>query len=219
MLASSSGDHKRKAPEGGEMTHSPPPPGLPIPPNQREGAGAPPPPLNLQFRLGSQPGAPSLASPPRFPTPPPLNPQLHLGQPGASSSSLGLNVRPYAPQPLKYKRAVVSEMLEELCKRQYEAERQNKQMEAMLANYRTQALAMAERVNTLEKTNAALNVALHQGGGGDAAGLCKICRRESATMMAWPCRHLCLCKSCAGTTNGCPICLATFQDCIEVRFY
>nr|GLL40400.1 probable E3 ubiquitin-protein ligase LUL4 [Ipomoea trifida] len=175
MLASSNGDRKRKAPEGGrEMTHSPPPPGFPIPryPRAEAGAGAPPP-LNLQLRLG-QPGSPSQLPPPRFPTPLPLNPQLHLYQPGASSSLQ--SVTPHAPLDLKYYyNEAMSELLDEMRKRRHAWEMQKKAMEAMIANYRTQALIMAERVKALEKTNAALHVALHvqptppAAGGGDGA--------------------------------------------------
>nr|GMD19111.1 probable E3 ubiquitin-protein ligase LUL4 [Ipomoea batatas] len=177
MLASSNGDRKRKAPEEGrEMTHSPspPPPGFLIPRFRREGAGAgTPPPLNLQLRLG-QPGSPSqLPPPPRFPTPPPLNPQLHLYQPGASSTLQ--SVTPHAPLDLKYYyNEAMSDMLDEMRKRKHAWEMQKKAMEAMIANYRTQALIMAERVKALEKTNAALHVALHlqptpPAGGGDGA--------------------------------------------------
>nr|GMD51079.1 probable E3 ubiquitin-protein ligase LUL4 [Ipomoea batatas] len=163
MLASSNGDRKRKAPEEGrEMTHSSPPPGFPIPRYQRAEAGAgAPPPLNLQLRLG-QPGSPSqLPPPPRFPTPPLLIPQLHLNQRGASSSLQ--SVTPHAPLDLKYYyNEAISELLDEMRKRKQAWEMQKKAMEAMIANYyRIQALIMAERVKALEKTRAALHVALH----------------------------------------------------------
>nr|GMD57711.1 BOI-related E3 ubiquitin-protein ligase 1 [Ipomoea batatas] len=111
-------------------------------------------------------------------------------------------------------------------KRKQAWEMQKKAMEAMIANYYIiQALIMAERVKALEKTRAALHVALHLQPTPPASGtmgrlVVKLCWRESATMMAWPCRHLCMCKNCAGaTTKCCPICHATFQDCIAVNFY
>nr|GMC82285.1 pollen-specific leucine-rich repeat extensin-like protein 1 [Ipomoea batatas] len=75
-------------------------------------------------------------------------------------------------------------MLEEMCKRQYtavvtaaeekavkklkeadeeivEVRTSNSELEAMLASYRTQAMAMAERLTALKETNVALNDALH----------------------------------------------------------
>nr|GMD53036.1 probable E3 ubiquitin-protein ligase LUL4 [Ipomoea batatas] len=71
----------------------------------------------------------------------------------------------------------MSELLAEMRKRKHAWEMQKKAMEAMIANYRTQALIMAERVKALEKTNAALHVALHlqptppaSGGDGAASG-------------------------------------------------
>nr|GLL40403.1 probable E3 ubiquitin-protein ligase LUL4 [Ipomoea trifida] len=71
----------------------------------------------------------------------------------------------------------MSELLDEMRKRKHAWEMQKKAMEAMIANYRTQALIMAERVKALEKTNAALHFALHlqptppaSGGHGAASG-------------------------------------------------
>ncbi|RAL54953.1 hypothetical protein DM860_013649 [Cuscuta australis] len=45
---------------------------------------------------------------------------------------------------------------------------------------------------------------------------CRLCARRIATVMLWPCRHLCLCKRCEGFANRCPVCEAAFQANIEV---
>lgn len=49
---------------------------------------------------------------------------------------------------------------------------------------------------------------------------CSICRRNSATVMAFPCRHLVLCKGCngGGAVRVCPICLAVKTSGVEVLF-
>ncbi|CAN7013377.1 hypothetical protein BRARA_C04565 [Brassica rapa] len=49
---------------------------------------------------------------------------------------------------------------------------------------------------------------------------CRICRRNSATVMALPCRHLVLCKGCdgGGDVRVCPICLAVKNFGVEVLF-
>ncbi|KAL0738106.1 hypothetical protein Bca4012_014316 [Brassica carinata] len=49
---------------------------------------------------------------------------------------------------------------------------------------------------------------------------CSICRRNSATVMAFPCRHLVLCKGCdgGGAVRVCPICLAVKDSGVEVLF-
>lgn len=49
---------------------------------------------------------------------------------------------------------------------------------------------------------------------------CSICRRNSATVMALPCRHLVLCKGCdgGGDVRVCPICLAVKNFGVEVLY-
>ncbi|XP_010449576.1 PREDICTED: BOI-related E3 ubiquitin-protein ligase 1-like [Camelina sativa] len=48
---------------------------------------------------------------------------------------------------------------------------------------------------------------------------CRICRREYATVMALPCRHLVLCNGCdGGAVRVCPICLAVKIAGVEVLF-
>nr|GME12137.1 BOI-related E3 ubiquitin-protein ligase 1-like [Ipomoea batatas] len=269
MLASSSnGGRKRKAPEGREMTHSPPrhqrappPPRFPTPPQQM--APPPPPSLNLQFHLDRPEASSSRAPPPCFDTVLRLSVTPHAPHTEDAPPLPNLHLhKDFIDQALKRNNDGVREMLEEMCKRQYaavvtaaeenaakkvkeaeeeivEVRRKNCELETMVASYRTQSMAMAERLTALKETNAALNAALHEAathrrGGGDEEAQssslepdqvvvvrisCKICWRGPATMMAWPCRHLCLCNKCATTTNCCPICDATFQDCMEVKFY
>ncbi|KAG2238957.1 hypothetical protein Bca52824_089817 [Brassica carinata] len=49
---------------------------------------------------------------------------------------------------------------------------------------------------------------------------CRICRRKQAVVMAFPCRHLVLCKGCdgGGAVRACPICLAVKSSGVEVLF-
>ncbi|EOA15574.1 hypothetical protein CARUB_v10005312mg [Capsella rubella] len=48
---------------------------------------------------------------------------------------------------------------------------------------------------------------------------CRICRREYATVMALPCRHLALCNGCDGDeVRVCPICLAVKIAGVKVLF-
>lgn len=35
---------------------------------------------------------------------------------------------------------------------------------------------------------------------------CRACKSKEASMLLLPCRHLCLCKDCAGSIDVCPIC-------------
>ncbi|XP_070055512.1 probable BOI-related E3 ubiquitin-protein ligase 2 [Nicotiana tomentosiformis] len=37
-------------------------------------------------------------------------------------------------------------------------------------------------------------------------GPCKTCDKEEATMLIWPCRHVCLCAKCAAAATACPVC-------------
>ncbi|KAL1200631.1 E3 ubiquitin-protein ligase BOI [Cardamine amara subsp. amara] len=48
---------------------------------------------------------------------------------------------------------------------------------------------------------------------------CRICRRNYATVMALPCRHLVLCKGCdGGAVRLCPVCFAVKNSGVEVLF-
>nr|XP_022904153.1 RING finger protein 157 isoform X2 [Onthophagus taurus] len=50
---------------------------------------------------------------------------------------------------------------------------------------------------------------------------CVVCMSEVRDTLILPCRHLCLCNSCANTlryqTNNCPICRAPFRALLQIR--
>ncbi|KAL3622021.1 hypothetical protein CASFOL_034217 [Castilleja foliolosa] len=35
---------------------------------------------------------------------------------------------------------------------------------------------------------------------------CQVCDRQLATVLMWPCRHVCVCKKCDVVTKSCPVC-------------
>ncbi|CAI9091944.1 OLC1v1027067C1 [Oldenlandia corymbosa var. corymbosa] len=47
--------------------------------------------------------------------------------------------------------------------------------------------------------------------------VCKVCTRQVANMMMWPCRHLCLCKGCAGPVRACPVCRRRSINTVEIN--
>ncbi|CAH9113032.1 unnamed protein product [Cuscuta europaea] len=47
---------------------------------------------------------------------------------------------------------------------------------------------------------------------------CRVCGRRTATVLLWPCRHLCLCKRCKAFTNRCPVCETVFEVDVEIDF-
>ena len=60
------------------------------------------------------------------------------------------------------------------------------------------------------------------GEGGDEGfsdGLCLICCSETATVVAFPCRHCCMCRACserfAEISSRCPVCRASVVELIE----
>lgn len=61
-----------------------------------------------------------------------------------------------------------------------------------------------------------------QGNDGDdgfSDGLCLICCTETATVVAFPCRHCCMCRECAerfaNMSTHCPVCRAIVSELIE----
>lgn len=50
---------------------------------------------------------------------------------------------------------------------------------------------------------------------------CVICMSETRDTLILPCRHLCLCNSCADSlryqANNCPICRAPFRALLQIR--
>ena len=57
------------------------------------------------------------------------------------------------------------------------------------------------------------------GSGDFSNGLCLICCSEPATVIAYPCRHCCMCRTCsekfATLSNHCPVCRATVLELID----
>ncbi|GFP89410.1 boi-related E3 ubiquitin-protein ligase 1 [Phtheirospermum japonicum] len=45
---------------------------------------------------------------------------------------------------------------------------------------------------------------------------CKVCDRQLATMLVWPCRHVCVCKQCEADTKYCPVCRVMKLTSVEV---
>lgn len=45
---------------------------------------------------------------------------------------------------------------------------------------------------------------------------CKTCQTRAATVMIWPCRHMCVCTRCEPTVKACPICYSLKTTSIEV---
>lgn len=57
------------------------------------------------------------------------------------------------------------------------------------------------------------------GDDGFSDGLCLICCSQTATVVAFPCRHCCMCRECAERfatlSNHCPVCRAPVTELIE----
>lgn len=55
----------------------------------------------------------------------------------------------------------------------------------------------------------------------DNGSECVVCMSEVRDTLILPCRHLCLCNSCANTlryqANNCPICRAPFRALLQIR--
>lgn len=55
----------------------------------------------------------------------------------------------------------------------------------------------------------------------DNSGECVICMSDTRDTLILPCRHLCLCNSCADSlryqANNCPICRAPFRALLQIR--
>lgn len=45
---------------------------------------------------------------------------------------------------------------------------------------------------------------------------CKVCERELATVMVWPCRHVCVCARCDAATKCCPVCRQVKTTSVQV---
>ncbi|KAL7146638.1 hypothetical protein ABFS83_06G055100 [Erythranthe nasuta] len=45
---------------------------------------------------------------------------------------------------------------------------------------------------------------------------CKVCQRQLATVLIWPCRHLCICTGCQAVTKLCPVCCGLKTNSVEI---
>ncbi|KAL6509399.1 hypothetical protein OROGR_022709 [Orobanche gracilis] len=45
---------------------------------------------------------------------------------------------------------------------------------------------------------------------------CKVCDRQLASVMMWPCRHVCVCTRCDAATKVCPVCRLMKTTSVEV---
>jgi hypothetical protein len=77
-------------------------------------------------------------------------------------------------------------------------------------------------VNGIESSVSRVFLGQETGPNGDgdfSDGLCLICCTEAATVIAYPCRHCCMCRSCsekfARISNHCPVCRATVLELID----
>ncbi|XP_078438009.1 BOI-related E3 ubiquitin-protein ligase 1-like [Wolffia australiana] len=119
------------------------------------------------------------------------------------------------------------------------AARRQAELERRVAALRAEAVAWQAKARSEEAAAAALQAQLQNlasagdgsGGaagddaesgyvdpdrqGGDGLKLCRACRRNTAAVLVLPCRHLCLCKDCAGV-EACPVCLCARTACLEV---
>lgn len=116
---------------------------------------------------------------------------------------------------------------------------QNAQLERMVAHYRGEAERLMGRVRHLERTAMSLSEGLQQANAArfadpveeeasaessfedpDRVGPvrleCKVCERQLATMMMWPCRHVCVCSGCDNATRRCPVCRLVKTTSVEV---
>jgi hypothetical protein len=58
-----------------------------------------------------------------------------------------------------------------------------------------------------------------EGDAGFSEGMCLICCSETATVVAFPCRHCCMCRECserfATMSNHCPVCRGAVLELVE----
>lgn len=45
---------------------------------------------------------------------------------------------------------------------------------------------------------------------------CKVCLKKVATVMMWPCRHVCVCTRCEAATKYCPVCRGIKTTSVEI---
>jgi hypothetical protein len=94
----------------------------------------------------------------------------------------------------------------------------------LVMNGKTLPMIVDDRVvvNGVESSVSRVFLGQETGPNGDgdfSDGLCLICCNEPATVIAYPCRHCCMCRECsekfATLSNHCPVCRATVLELID----
>ncbi|KAH6830868.1 hypothetical protein C2S53_005792 [Perilla frutescens var. hirtella] len=103
----------------------------------------------------------------------------------------------------------------------------NEELERLVEHYKGESNRLLTRVRYLEHEAAARRYAdtVEEEGESsfedpDRVGPvrldCKVCERQLATVMVWPCRHVCVCMRCDATTKYCPVCRSVKTTSVEV---
>ncbi|KAK4433438.1 hypothetical protein Salat_1106100 [Sesamum alatum] len=115
---------------------------------------------------------------------------------------------------------------------------QNAELERMVEHYKGEAERLLIRVRCLERTTMSLQAGLQEANAArryaetvqedaessfedpDRVGPvrleCKACERQLATVMMWPCHHICVCTRCDSGTKVCPVCRSLKTASVEV---
>lgn len=115
---------------------------------------------------------------------------------------------------------------------------QNAELQRMVEHYKAEAERLLIRVRHLERAKMSLRERLQEANAArryaetaqeeaessfedpdrvEPVRLdCKVCRRQLATVMMWPCRHVCVCTQCEAATKYCPVCHLFKTTSVEV---
>ncbi|KAG6418523.1 hypothetical protein SASPL_120727 [Salvia splendens] len=138
----------------------------------------------------------------------------------------------------KLRQSVVGMMEETMAKRMKAQAERNEELERLAAMYKWEAERLLARVRYLEHAVMSLseglqeaNAARHYAEAVEEEGEssfedpdrvrpvrldCKVCERELANVMVWPCRHVCVCKRCDAGAKCCPVCGMVKTTSVEV---
>ncbi|XP_073017509.1 E3 ubiquitin-protein ligase BOI-like [Primulina eburnea] len=117
--------------------------------------------------------------------------------------------------------------------------RENAELERKAEHYKTESQRLQRRVMYLEQKALSLKEGLENAMSAprqgenvqedaessfvdtERAGLvrldCIVCEKEIATVMIWPCRHICLCSGCDAVTKLCPFCQSIKTTSVKVN--
>ncbi|KAL2550016.1 SBP (S-ribonuclease binding protein) family protein [Forsythia ovata] len=116
---------------------------------------------------------------------------------------------------------------------------QNKELEEMLSHFKAEAHTLSGRLKSSEQLATSLRAALctalsarpyPERPEADAESSfvdperdfsvkleCKVCERRLATVMLWPCCHVCVCTHCEAATKSCPVCRTLATTSVHVH--